>query len=155
MDPRYKLTLANLEQYKLIPEQKLYLNWINFHIRQTWFPFYIFLWVNSTLLIKIRKNFVHVLKTFYFIPQNHPCGKYVRIHVLSNLYFLVKGQNRFGLYTGKYGSEKTRFWHITGQKVNFSIKDFFSKCDQIRRKQQIWSHLLKKSLMEKFILCAM
>ena len=33
------------------------------------------------------------------------------------------------------------------------IKDFFSKCDQIRRKLRIWSHLLKKSLMENFILC--
>ena len=31
--------------------------------------------------------------------------------------------------------------------------DFFSKCDQIRRKLQIWSHLLKKFLMEKFSFC--
>ena len=38
--------------------------------------------------------------------------------------------------------------------MNFSIKDFFSKCDQIRRKLQIWSHLLKKSLMVNFIFCA-
>ena len=36
----------------------------------------------------------------------------------------------------------------------FSIKDFFSKCDQICSKQQIWSHLLKKSLTENFIFCA-
>ena len=35
------------------------------------------------------------------------------------------------------------------------IEDFFSKCDQIRRKLGIWSHLLKKSLMENFIFCAM
>ena len=32
-----------------------------------------------------------------------------------------------------------------------NLKDFFSKCDHIRRKQRIWSYLLKKSLMEKFI----
>ena len=38
--------------------------------------------------------------------------------------------------------------------MKFSIKDFFSKCDQIRRKLQIWSHLLKKFLMENFIFCA-
>ena len=43
---------------------------------------------------------------------------------------------------------------ITAQKMKFSIKDFFSKCDQIRRKLRIWSHLLKKSLMEKLIFCA-
>ena len=34
------------------------------------------------------------------------------------------------------------------QKMKFPIKDFFSKCDQVRRKLRIWSHLLKKSLME-------
>ena len=33
----------------------------------------------------------------------------------------------------------------------FSIKDSFSKCNQIRRKLRIWSHLLKESLMESFI----
>ena len=32
--------------------------------------------------------------------------------------------------------------------MKFSIKDFFRKCDQIRRKLLIWPHLLKKSLME-------
>ena len=39
------------------------------------------------------------------------------------------------------------------KKMKFSSKDFFSKCDQIRWKQRIWSHLLKKSLMEDFIFC--
>ena len=38
----------------------------------------------------------------------------------------------------------------TAQKMKFSIKDFISKCDQIRRKLQIREHLLKKSLMENF-----
>ena len=40
--------------------------------------------------------------------------------------------------------------NITVQKMKFSIKDSLSKCDQIRRKWRIWSHVLKKSL----ILCA-
>ena len=40
----------------------------------------------------------------------------------------------------------------TAQKMKFFIKDFFSKCDKIRRKH--WSHLLKKSLMKNFIFCA-
>ena len=39
----------------------------------------------------------------------------------------------------------------TAQKMKFSIKDFLSKCDQIRRKLGIWSHILKKSLIENFI----
>ena len=37
--------------------------------------------------------------------------------------------------------------------MKFSIKDFFSKCDQILRKLRIWSHVLKKSLMKNFIFC--
>ena len=43
---------------------------------------------------------------------------------------------------------------LTAQKMKFSIKDFSSKCDQIRRKLRIWSHLLEKFLMENFIFCA-
>ena len=37
--------------------------------------------------------------------------------------------------------------------MKFSIKDFFSKCDQIRRRLRIWSYLLKKCLVENFIFC--
>ena len=44
--------------------------------------------------------------------------------------------------------EKT---NITAQKMKFSVKDFFSKCDQSCKTLRIWSHLLKKSLLENFI----
>ena len=43
---------------------------------------------------------------------------------------------------------------MTTQNMKFSIEDFLSKCDQIRRKLRIWSYLLKKSLMANFIFCA-
>ena len=36
----------------------------------------------------------------------------------------------------------------SARKTKFSIKDFCSKCDL-----QIWTYLLKKSLMENFIFC--
>ena len=42
----------------------------------------------------------------------------------------------------------------TAQKIKFSIKDFFSKCDQIRSFLLIWSHLLKNSLMENLFIFA-
>ena len=44
---------------------------------------------------------------------------------------------------------------ITAQKMISSIKDFSSKCDQIRSFLRIWSHLLKKALMETslFVQC--
>ena len=38
--------------------------------------------------------------------------------------------------------------------MKLSIKDFFGKCHQIRSFLRILSHLLKKSLMENFIFCA-
>ena len=38
--------------------------------------------------------------------------------------------------------------------MKFSIKDFFSKCDQIHSFLRIWSHLLKTSLIENFIFFA-
>ena len=56
------------------------------------------------------------------------------------------------------GNVGTRLVNIklvfTTQKLKFSNKDFFSKCQQIRSFIQIWSHLLKKSLMENFSFCA-
>ena len=43
----------------------------------------------------------------------------------------------------------------TAQKMKISTKDFFSKCDQIYCLLQIWSHILKMSVMENFIfLCS-
>ena len=42
----------------------------------------------------------------------------------------------------------------TAQNMKFPIKYLFSKFDQIRSFLRIWSHLLKKSLMENLIFCA-
>ena len=42
------------------------------------------------------------------------------------------------------------FASITAHEMKFSMKDFFRKCDQIRRKLRIWSYLLRKSLTEIF-----
>ena len=42
----------------------------------------------------------------------------------------------------------------TAQEMKFSITDFFSKCNQNRWTLPIWSHLLKKPVMENFIFCA-
>ena len=40
------------------------------------------------------------------------------------------------------------------KNVNFPIKDFLSKCDQMSKRLRISSHLLKKSFMENFIFSA-
>ena len=54
----------------------------------------------------------------------------------------------------KHFMMQATFFDLTAQKMKFSINDFFSECDQICRKLPIWSHLLKKSLIENFIFCA-
>ena len=52
------------------------------------------------------------------------------------------------------GTKPISYRHNTAQKMKFSIKDFFSKFDQIRRFLRICSHFLKKSFLENFIFCA-
>ena len=58
---------------------------------------------------------------------------------------------KHSLITNEYAKNMLK---SIAQKMKFPIKDFFSRCDQIRSKLWIWSHLLKKSLMENFIFCA-
>ena len=55
------------------------------------------------------------------------------------------------LYTERFFNAASDF---TLEMNKFSFKDFFSNCEQILRKLRIWSHLLKKSLKENFIFCA-
>ena len=58
---------------------------------------------------------------------------------MSNNLFLDTGIN------GKFNNTKNKFphWSNTLQKLQFSAKDFFSKCDQIRSVLRIWPYLLK------------
>ena len=53
--------------------------------------------------------------------------------------------------------ENMAFSCTTAQKKNFSINDFFSKCDQIRNFLMIWSHLLRNPSWNTsfFVQCAM
>ena len=60
----------------------------------------------------------------------------------------------YNCYENRYFMKHLTAAWITAQKMKFSIQDFFSKCDQFRRKLRIWSHLLKESLMGNFIFCA-
>ena len=48
----------------------------------------------------------------------------------------------------------TKLLDIIAQKVKFSTKDLFSKCNEIRSFLRIWPHLLKKYLVENVIFCA-
>ena len=45
--------------------------------------------------------------------------------------------------------------YCTAQKIKFSIKDLFSKCDQILGTLRIWSYFVKKSWMQNFFFFAL
>ena len=60
----------------------------------------------------------------------------------SLLYFSSNYTNELVNYDRKFIDEKPDHNFVTTQKMKFSIKDFFSKCDQIRSK------------LENFIFCA-
>ena len=62
----------------------------------------------------------------------------------------------FSEFTDHNIQGKNKSYISLHKKMKFSIKDFFSKCDQIRNFLcflRIWVHLLKKSLIENFIFC--
>ena len=63
-------------------------------------------------------------------------------------------KNVTGMECQYTGEDQDYVVSYSAKKMKFSIKDFFSKCELIRRKLQIRSHLLKKSFMENFIFCA-
>ena len=72
----------------------------------------------------------------------------------SNLIFLVTDETALPnlwpfieIYVIYFATDK----NTPHKKMKFSIKELFSKCDQIRGFLPIWSHLLKKPLMKNFI----
>ena len=73
-----------------------------------------------------------------FRPTSNPHWKYKKPEVFWCL-LGREGRQYKGNINLKWISSKT----FTAQKMKFSIKYFFSKCDQIHWKLRIWSHLLK------------
>ena len=76
------------------------------------------------------------------------------VRAFSGLYFQYSDFIRENM-----DKKKLQIWEpftqwLTAQKEKFSIKTFFSKYDQIRRKLWIWSHLLKKSFTENYFFFA-
>ena len=104
-----------------------------------------------------RRPFILVEKVIVQIVLNlNLTNKYIKLNktldcviVSINLQFLLSYRSEFS--TEKFVDKK----FFTTQKMKFSIKGFFTKCDQIRSFLWVWSHLRKKSLMENFISCSM
>ena len=99
---------------------------------------------------KMRLNYAVWIIIYYLAPTFNIL--FTQLRATSFLFFKSYVQHQFiktlcSFYVA-YGPS-----NCTAQKMKFSIKDFFRKCNPIRRKLRIWSHLLKKSLMENLIFC--
>ena len=70
--------------------------------------------------------------------------------LFSILQHLLKHRNELERWhkMSQYSQPLSSPSNTTVIKRKFSFKDFFSKCEQIRNKLQIWSYLVKKSLMK-------
>ena len=96
-------------------------------------------------LLEKRFSKLPTNKNFFRTQSNIQMKLFGKIVIIFYLLTVFEKCSTLGL---------TDFWIRTAQTMKFSIKDFFSKCNQIHKKLQNWSHLLKKSLMEEFIFCA-
>ena len=101
--------------------------------------------INMRLIMALEKILFCVAKAYYS----------------QTLYFRQLSCHLFSVLHRCFPVNFTKFlehvFYSTAQQMIFSIKDFFSKCDQIRSFLsflRIWSHLLKKSVIENFIFCA-
>ena len=83
-----------------------------------------------------------------------------QVKMISIFYSLDKYSQHKFLRTGDFNAEDSDLslsqclYEYHAHNIVKEKIDFFSICDQIRRKLRIWSHLLNNSLMENFIFCA-
>ena len=99
-------------------------------------------------LVALLYNIVTLTHFFCFYLDS-----FIIFHFIFNFHFIVFVIVIIIIYTyfsrESFISTTVISFHAA-QKMKFSIKDFCSKCDQIRSFLLIWSHLLKKFLMEDF-----
>ena len=108
-------------------------------------------WNSCEKLWEIRQQ-EYLLTIAYHI--NRICRKASqKLHALFGTAKKIPEDKKCILFKFSIISRLTK--NVSAQKMKSSIKDFFSKCDQIRRKLRIWLLFLKKSLLENFIFCGM
>ena len=95
-------------------------------------------------------NDIETSAHFFLSYPNYSNGRSTFLNIIESIDKNILTWRKFSSYPKPFFTATV----ITAQKMKFSIKDSFSKCDHIRRKLRIWSHLVKKSLMENSIFCA-
>ena len=110
----------------------------------------------SVIVITLSFNFIKITLRHGFSPVNlrHIFGRPFPKNSSEELLLAILNTPLVLMTFFRGIGQKGKTVDIIAQKMKFPIKNFFSKCDQIRRKLRIWSYLLKKSLIENFILYA-
>ena len=91
----------------------------------------------------------------YFISIHHNIDQILFRDVLNqNIFFRESCLQLKCFCKWQQQSFLVLYWKPLSKKMKFLIKDFFSNCNQICSFLRIWSQLLKKSLIENFIFCA-
>ena len=140
--------------------------------------FFYLLRLNNFLILRMTKAEGSLKQVFLKCMQNTTCaGNYILLKLqavevfsftknklpqmcFSIVFLELSAISLFARLSGcfwewqNHAPVSINYIRVTAQKMKFSIKDFFSKCDQIRRNLRIRSCFLKKSLMENFMFCA-
>ena len=90
---------------------------------------------------------------FFMVPFVTNLLSWIFMNLYNNNHLLIgHGQIYSDLPTNSFFCRlSVLVKNYTAQKMNFFINDFFIKCDWIRRKQRILSHLQKKSKLHYFL----
>ena len=113
--------------------------------------------VETSLVLLQQSSYITNRDCFCTVTHNSVCTKSLFFRnlkiseaFLENTCFAMTSYLPLLSVGSQFGTEQQLSMLGLHKKMNFSIKNFFSKCDQIRNFLRIWSHLLKKSLMENF-----
>ena len=95
-----------------------------------------------------KLNVYHLFDHLQFVKVKNVRNvtKWTKLHHTLVVAWYIAVQILFPCKSANKGVSS--FGNFTARKMRFFIKDFCGICDQIRRKVRIWSHLLKKSLMD-------
>ena len=112
--------------------------------------------------IKIDEKSYKNIVIYYIGHLTIKDSKYVRNYSVNPFYLIFRNVNGYfeEIKKSKYltlfptNKSKGKTKRCTAQKKKLSIKDFSSKCYQLRWNLRILSHVLEKSLMENLIFCA-
>ena len=96
-------------------------------------------------IFKYSGNFENWLRDFLY-STTPKCKEFE----ISNTKKRIFSCQHLNLVIKQFKANNDSIYKLLYKKMKFSIKNFFSKCDQIRR-ILIWSHLSKKFLIKNLI----